>query len=201
MTPPSGGTYSYGYDGLHRLVSVTPPLPSVQQTFRYDGLGRVTRRTLGTSTWMQSWASGAASLSTPGGDSITTLFDGRNRPSRKHFVPGASSVNDVSSIDYEYDVLGALVSTSETRPSGPTVTEYVYGPRHLLLSVSRGGQPQVGFGYFDDGQRASVTVSGHFGGFAHLHLRLAAASCVRLRAVGYHLRQLGAWWQSAGLSH
>ena len=88
VTPPSGGTYSYGYDGLHRLVSVTPPLPSVQQTFRYDGLGRVTRRTLGTSTWMQSWASGAASLSTPGGDSITTLFDGRNRPSASASCPG-----------------------------------------------------------------------------------------------------------------
>ena len=183
MTPPSGGTYSYGYDGLHRLVSVTPPPPSVQQTFRYDGLGRVTRRTLGTSTWMQSWASGAASLSTPGGDSITTLFDGRNRPVSKHFVPGASSVNDVSSIDYEYDVLGALVSTSETRPSGPTVTEYVYGPRHLLLSVSRGGQPQVGFGYFDDGQRASVTVSGVSGtsGASHTYTydslrRLASVS-------------------------
>ncbi|MHA7632465.1 RHS repeat-associated core domain-containing protein [Corallococcus sp. M7] len=159
---PDSGSFVYGYDGLLRLTSVTPPAgsPTAAQTFGYDALGRQVRRTRGTSLWQTTWINGVSTQVDANQDTVVTLMDGRGRPARASYQPGPSSVanTQLTAVALAYTAADQPWLVEETRGTTPLVNDYKYNARRLLERQSRGSDA-VDFTYTASGQHWTVTSS------------------------------------------
>lgn len=180
VTLPGGGTWTYEYDGLNRLTTVTPPAGSASptQTWQYDdGLGRVTRHEVGTGrVWSTSYENGRATTTTPNGESIIAIADGRGRLASVQYVGTGASAPGLTGKQLRWDGWDALVEVTEARNPGPGLTQtFGYDGAHRLATVTRGlatvtygyqagtrrlsSRSGVAYGYDSYGRVATVTGS------------------------------------------
>ncbi len=163
VTQPTGGVFSYGWDGLGRLSSMTPPAGSGMkgETYGYDFLDRLSRRTRGTSTWSMPWTAGQRDDSIPESGVRKAVIDGRGREAFVQYQPGGrDAVTELTAMTTSYDGWNAQVRLDETRSDGNQTTSWLYDESHLLQSVTRGADV-VGYGYAPPSrERRSITSPG-----------------------------------------
>ncbi|NBD08507.1 RHS repeat-associated core domain-containing protein [Corallococcus silvisoli] len=157
---PAVGAFVYGYDGLLRLTEVKPPTgsPTPAQTFSYDALGRQVQRTRGTSTWLTTWSGGVSTQVDANHDTVVTLVDGRGRPSRVAYQPGAASApnTELTAVALSYTAADQPWRVEETRGTQTLANVYTYDARRLLTRQAR-GTDAVDYTYRPSGQRLTVT--------------------------------------------
>ena len=115
------------------------------QAWQYeDGLGRVTRYTLGgSSPWTTSYGDGQATTTRPGGERETVSVDGRGRAVRRQLTSGGQTAAGLTQSVLEYDGFDAVVTQRDSyaavlgKPDETTV--WTYDVAHRLESVTRGG--------------------------------------------------------------
>ncbi|MBM4779632.1 MAG: hypothetical protein GQE15_18155 [Archangiaceae bacterium] len=138
---PGGLRWTYGYDDLLRLTSITPPANSSRQVESFewkDGLGRMTSHSSG-STWLYSYGSGETTETTPNGERRKTLVDGRGRAAAVQYFPVPGNAPGITGKTLRWDGWDALVGIDETRSAGPVETQaFTYDPSHRLTEVVRG---------------------------------------------------------------
>ncbi|MDD1748827.1 MAG: hypothetical protein LUO89_03030 [Methanothrix sp.] len=160
VLPASLATWAYDYDALGRLAQVTPPIggAAATQTFRFDALGRQTKRTRGSLEWNTTWDGSEGRETSSGLNNVRTVtLDGRGRVIRVRNVAGAGPL-PLSGKDFLYDGLNAVTKLTETRTGGTVSQVFDYDDAHLLAKVTRTGEPDVVTNRNTDGQPSSLTV-------------------------------------------
>ncbi|TQF15752.1 hypothetical protein FJV41_11785 [Myxococcus llanfairpwllgwyngyllgogerychwyrndrobwllllantysiliogogogochensis] len=166
VTQPGNELFTYTYDGLARLETVTPPAGSVTkpQQFTYDFLGRELLRKRGTAEWTTTWTNGSPEESNELGERVEQVLDGRGRVIRSVFKPGtptqdASGVSrtfkDLESVSYVFNGLDQLCSATEHRAGIDLVRSMRYDGRDRLEAVTSGSET-VEYGYYDSNALLSI---------------------------------------------
>jgi hypothetical protein len=76
-------------DALAMVKKITMPGgPIPDLTFEYDHLDRETLRGRGSALWWTTWAGGIATTTTPDGDGVTRVVDGRGRTVKSSHAAG-----------------------------------------------------------------------------------------------------------------
>jgi RHS repeat-associated protein len=158
--PGQVGSFTYGYDGAMRLVSLMPPEGSAipAQTFDWDYLGRPAGRERGPSKWRMDWESGELTETNPEGDRAVRQYDGRGRVVHTQFRPGPTTANytDLTEISNWLGGDDQPMQVDETRYSGGVGTSYEYDPVGRIQKTTR-GSAEVSYKYTASSQRARVT--------------------------------------------
>ncbi|HEX8438845.1 RHS repeat-associated core domain-containing protein, partial [Archangium sp.] len=168
--PDTLGSFTYTYDGLLRLKSVTAP-GTAQQGFTYDFAGRITERWRGDKNafhWRTEYSNGEVTTTPyPASDDdtqveTTTLLDGRGRVAQVKYKANLARTpyQDLLQVDHHYNGMDQSLTIGELRVNGGVLTNaFQYDERGLLTSVTR-GTDTVTYAYKPSGQRERVTVSG-----------------------------------------
>jgi RHS repeat-associated protein len=138
--PAANDTFSYSYDELGRVTSRT--LNSSSVTWAYDALGRLTSEAnpLGTFTYGFDGVSGRpASATYPNGQTTTYSYLGASQDLRlgtiHHKAVGAATI---SKFDYTYDVVGNILTwQQQADASAPERWTYGYDAADQLIAAVR----------------------------------------------------------------
>ncbi|MCE9670030.1 DUF6531 domain-containing protein [Myxococcus stipitatus] len=166
VTQPGNDVFTYTYDGLSRVRTITPPAGSVMATvqYTYDFLGREATRRRGNAVWTTAWTNGSPEVLNELGERVERVLDGRGRVAREVFKagppsPDASGVarvfKDLEAVDYAYNGLDQLRTATEHRGAAQLVRSQTYDTRSRLKTVSGGGQT-VTYDYHDSNALLSI---------------------------------------------
>jgi YD repeat-containing protein len=161
------GTYTYGYDALDRLISVTPDSPSSGSTMERYGFDSEGRRLWeNVYTWSGSWALSTTYHFVWSGDELVEELDGNNNVLQQYtWGPGANGSEQVIALtDFTggsphtdvlvYDASGNVAMMLDPA-TGEVVANYTYTPYGALVSATGPDaalNPWQGKGYFVDAQ-------------------------------------------------
>ncbi|MCE9670034.1 DUF6531 domain-containing protein [Myxococcus stipitatus] len=166
VTQPGNASFTYKYDGLSRVVLITPPPGSVMApvSYTYDFLGREKTRHRGDAAWTTTWTNGSSEVRNELGERVERVLDGRGRVAREVFKagpprPDASGVlrvfKDLEAVDYEYNGLDQLRTAKEYRGANELVRSQKYDARDRLWVVSSENK-SVTYGYHDSNALRSI---------------------------------------------
>ena len=190
VTDPLGHSLQIAYDPLNQITSMTDPLGN-QTSFTYDGNGNrltVTDANQHTTTYTYDNMDRVHTRQDPLGHQSTALYDlngnltnftdrkgqvaqytydGLNRPTLIKF-------NDSSTITNTFDAGGRLTGVSDS--TSGTISRSYDGLNHLLSEMTPQGS--VGYTYYGNGRRHTMTVSGQ------LPVNYAFNNAGRLTSIG-----------------
>jgi RHS repeat-associated protein len=168
-----GGLTRLAYDGRNNLQSVTDPLDHVIESYGYDGVGRLTRRTdakLKSESYRYDAAGNLLEAIDRKGRSTTLTYDEQNRVSRIDHADGTSQKRNYDVVgrlarieegnfveEYDYDALDRVTRVATTANGLPTALTYEYDNLDRLTKRTVNGQEVTEYRY-DKASRLTAIV-------------------------------------------
>lgn len=175
----------YSYDGLGRMVSMTPPQPNHGRptppawTFSYDSHSRLASKTDAegnTTSYSYDALDRLTQITYQDGSSTKYSYDeDGDLLSAKDYTSAGAYINGTSDTR-SYDALDRLVSDTQ---AGYAATTQTWDADSRLLTVNDGSAGDVTYGYNPDGSLTSMTdAGGSCTGYSLNNLPPASAKCI-----------------------
>ncbi|NPU84134.1 MAG: RHS repeat-associated core domain-containing protein [Syntrophaceae bacterium] len=133
-------TYTYTYDGLHRLKGETNTGSHPANTFDYDAIGNITRKTLGDNSYVYSYAypqkHAVSSIAVNGGEPNAFSYDANGNMTEGADFTDTSAVG-ARSVVYNMDNMPGRITY--TKGGNTAVTEFLYDGAGLRAKKTGGG--------------------------------------------------------------
>lgn len=141
-------SFTYTYDNLDRVQSITGPDPTV--SFNYDNLGRVTQATRSGNTTSYGYdALSRLTSETEAGRTVSYEYDAAGRRTKVTWP-------DAFYVCYGYDLVDEMTSIVEScNGSATTLATFTYDDSGGRTSLTRGNSSVTGYGY-DDAERLTT---------------------------------------------
>lgn len=178
VTDPLDGEVRYTYNNQDNLISITDVNNNVT-TYKYDGFGnRIEKQSPDTGLTLYSYdeAGNVVSVKDAKGQITSSVYDELNRLIEVSYHDGTKIsytydqgtnsvgrltrvINSVSTIEYEYNVHGRVISKSETINGLIFKTIYSYDLTGRISSMKLPSGKVIGYKYFN-GKLDTVTLDG-----------------------------------------